>query len=69
MARVIWAAEFGVGQKLVDERGEHLLPGHPGDSQAVGGFPLPDVEGPVGGGRKVDGATGPLDAPGDRFGP
>ena len=49
MARMIWAASLRVDQQLVDECDEDLLPGHPGDSQAVGGFALPDVEGSVGG--------------------
>jgi hypothetical protein len=42
--------EFGVGQELVDECGEDFLSGHAGDSEAVGGFSLPDVEGAVCGG-------------------
>ena len=46
---------------MVDQRGEHLLPGHARDTEAVCGFPLPDVEGSVGAGREVDGATCPLD--------
>jgi hypothetical protein len=54
---------------LVDERGKHLLPGHSGDTQLIGGFPLPDVERPVGRGGEVDGATGPLDAGGFAGGP
>jgi hypothetical protein len=37
------------------------LPRHARDTEAVGGFPLPDVEGSVGGGREIDGATCPLD--------
>jgi hypothetical protein len=45
---------------LVDEGGEDLLSGHPGDSQVVGGFSLPDVEGSVGAGREVDGSPGSL---------
>ena len=39
--------EFGVVQQLVDEGGEDLLSGDAGDSEAVGGFSLPDVEGSV----------------------
>lgn len=46
---------------MIDQRGEHLLPRHARDTEAVCGFPLPDVEGSVGRGRKVDGATRPLD--------
>jgi hypothetical protein len=49
--------EFGVGQKLVDECGEHLLSGHAGDSEAVGGLSLPDVEGAVCCGGEVDGTS------------
>jgi hypothetical protein len=32
---------------LVDQCGEDLLPGDAGEPEAVGGFSLPDVEGPV----------------------
>ena len=42
---------------MVDECGEDLLSGHAGDSQAVGGFSLPDVERPVCRGREVDGTS------------
>ena len=35
---------------MVDERDEDLLSGDAGESEAVGGFSLPDVEGWVGGG-------------------
>ena len=49
--------EFGVEQKLVFECGEDLLSGHAGDSQAVGGVSLPDVERAVCRGRQVDGAS------------
>lgn len=48
---------------MVDECGEDLLSGHPGDSQAVGRFSLPNVEGPVCGGRQIDGSSRPLAAP------
>jgi hypothetical protein len=41
------SGEFGVGQKLVDERGEDLLSRDAGDSEAVGRFSLPDVESSV----------------------
>lgn len=54
--------QFRVDQKLVDERGEDLLPGHPGDSQPVGRLALPDVEGPVRRRREVDGSARPLGA-------
>ena len=47
---------------MVDEGGEDILSGHPGDSQAVGGFTLPDVEGSVCAGREVNGSPGPLAA-------
>jgi hypothetical protein len=42
--------EFGVGQQLVDERDKDLLSGDAGESEAVGDFSLPDVEGSVSGG-------------------
>lgn len=54
--------EIGVDQKLVDKGGEELLSGHAGDSQAVGSFSLPDVEGSVCGGWEVDGASRSLGA-------
>ena len=56
--------EVRVDQQLIDEGGEHFLPGHPGDAQAVGGFALPDVERPVRARREVNGPPGPLAAPG-----
>ena len=56
------SGEFGVGQKLVDECGENLLASHAGDSEAVGRFSLPDVEGSVCGGWEVDGASRSLGA-------
>jgi hypothetical protein len=49
--------ELGVGQELVDERDKDLLSGDAGDTEAVGGFSLPDVEGSVCGGREVDGSS------------
>jgi hypothetical protein len=49
--------EFGVDQKLVDECGEDFLSGHAGDSEAVGGLSLPDVECAVCCGWEVDGAS------------
>jgi hypothetical protein len=39
--------ESGIAQQLVDERGEDVLPRDAGDSEAVGGFSLPDVESSV----------------------
>jgi hypothetical protein len=42
--------ESGIPQQLVDERGEDLLSRDAGDSEAVGGFSLPDVESSVLGG-------------------
>jgi len=39
--------ELRVVQELVDQRGENFLSGYAGDADAVGGFALPDVEGPV----------------------
>ncbi len=45
-----FGGESGIAQQLVDERGEDLLSGDAGDSEAVGGFSLPDVEGSVLGG-------------------
>ena len=54
--------ELGVDQKLVDECGEDLLSGHAGDSQAVGGLSLPDVERAVCGGWQVDGTPCSLGA-------
>lgn len=47
---------------MVDERGEDLLSGYPGDSKTVGRFALPNVECSVCAGRKIDGSPGPLDA-------
>jgi hypothetical protein len=47
---------------LVDECGEDLLSGHAGDSQAVGGLSLPDVERAVCCGREIDGASCSLGA-------
>ena len=47
---------------MVDECDEDLLSGHPGDSQAVSGFALPDVEGSVCAGREVNGSPGSLAA-------
>jgi hypothetical protein len=54
------AGQLGVGQKLVDQRGEDLLAGHPGHAQPVCGVSLPDVKGPMGGDGQVDGAAGAL---------
>lgn len=54
--------EFGVGQEFVDECAEDLLSGNTGDSQTVGGFSLPDVEGSVCGGWEVDGSSCSLSA-------
>lgn len=42
-------SELGVVQQLVDERAKDLLSGDAGDSEAVSGFPLPNIEGSVGG--------------------
>jgi hypothetical protein len=42
--------EFAVGQELGDECSKDLLSGNAGESEAVGGFSLPDVKGPVRGG-------------------
>ena len=42
---------------MVDECGEDLLSGHAGDSEAVGGLSLPDVERAVCCGWQVDGAS------------
>jgi hypothetical protein len=42
---------------LVDECGEDFLSGHAGDSEAVGGLSLPDVEGAVCCGGEVDGTS------------
>ena len=39
--------ESGIAQQLVDKCGEDVLPGDAGDSEAVGGLSLPDVEGSV----------------------
>jgi hypothetical protein len=39
--------ESGIGQQLVDQRGEDFLSGDAGDSETIGGFSLPDVEGSV----------------------
>jgi hypothetical protein len=49
--------EVGIGQELLDECGKDLLSGDAGDSEAVGGFSLPDVERPVYGGWEVDGPS------------
>jgi hypothetical protein len=38
------------------------LSGHPRDTQAIGGFALPDVEGSVRAGGEVDGSPGSLAA-------
>jgi hypothetical protein len=40
----------GVAEQLVHERRENLLPGDASESEAIGGFPLPDVEGSMLGG-------------------
>ena len=42
--------EFAVAQQLVDKCDKDLLSGDAGESEAVGGFSLPDVEGSVLGG-------------------
>jgi len=42
--------ELGIVQKLLDECAEHFLSGDAGESEAVSGFSLPNVEGPVCGG-------------------
>ena len=47
---------------MVDQCGENLLSGHSGDAEAVGSVSLPDVEGPVGGDRQIDGPPDPLGA-------
>lgn len=44
---------------MVDERGKDLLPGDPGDPEAIGRFSLPNVQGPMGGRRQIDGAAYP----------
>ena len=62
-----FGGQFRVPQEQLDERGDHLLSGHSGVSEPVGGVSLPDVEGPMGGGGQVDGASGAL-APRRRLG-
>ena len=47
---------------MVDECDEDFLSGDAGESEAVGGVALPDVEGAVCGGGEVDGASGALGA-------
>jgi hypothetical protein len=54
--------KLGIGQQQINERAEHLLSGNPGESEPVGGFSLPDVEGAVCGGGQVDGPSRPLPA-------
>lgn len=49
--------EFAIRQQLVDQRGQHLLSGHAGETEAIGGISLPDVEGTVLGRREIDGAS------------
>src|ERR1700761_9798101 len=49
--------QLGIGQQQLDQRGNYLLSGDAGESEAVGGFSLPDVQGPVGGGGQVDGPS------------
>ena len=39
--------ESGIAQQLVDQCGEDVLSGDAGDSEAIGGFSLPDVESAV----------------------
>jgi hypothetical protein len=43
-----------VGQQQFDECAKDFLSGDAGESEAVGGFSLPDVEGSVCGGGQVD---------------
>jgi hypothetical protein len=52
----------GVVQKLLDECAKDLLSGDTRESEAVGGFSLPDVEGSVCGGSEVHGSSCPLAA-------
>jgi hypothetical protein len=35
--------KLGIGQQQLDQRGNYLLSGDAGESEAVGGFSLPDV--------------------------
>jgi hypothetical protein len=44
------SGESGVVQKLLDECAKDLLSGDAGESEAVSGVPLPNVEGSVCGG-------------------
>ncbi len=55
--RVTSAESFGIGQQQLNERANDLLSGDAGESEAVGGVSLPDVEGPVCGGGQVDGPS------------
>jgi hypothetical protein len=52
--------QFRVRQEQLDKRGNHFLSGHSGVSEPVGSVSLPNVEGAMGGGGQVDGATGAL---------
>jgi len=54
--------QLRVGQQQLDERADDLLSGDAGESEPVGGFALPDIEGPVCGGGQVDGASRSLAA-------
>src|SRR5579875_501458 len=46
--------ELAIHQQLVDQRGQHLLSGHAGKTEAIGGISLPDVEGSVLGRGEID---------------
>ena len=54
--------QLRVRQQQLDERADDLLSGDAGESEPVGGFALPDIEGPVCGGGQVDGASRSLAA-------
>ena len=57
-----FGGQLRVGQQQLDERANNFLPGDAGESELVGGFSLPDIEGPVGGGGQVDGPSRALAA-------
>jgi hypothetical protein len=57
-----FGGQLPVLEKQLDERADDFLAGDSGEPQAVRRVSLPDVQGPVGGGRQIDGPSGALAA-------
>jgi hypothetical protein len=57
-----FGGQLPVREKQLDERADDFLAGDAGETQAVGCFALPDVQGPVGSGGQIYGPPGALAA-------